>query len=307
MTRVLKLAAVIMLSSLALLQPPLRGATTGALEGTVKDATTGQVLEGARVKLVSAKSETMTYGLMTNRKGYFYKGGLVPGLYNIAIEKEGYLPQERTVRVGMEETTGLDARLTPSPSAGPAAGATSRTIASGAELLSSGKYPEALAKFNEAVGQAPADPIAYFYRAVVNEKIGNTDTALEDYRKAISLKPDFTLCYARSGIILAKAGEFGKAADFYQKAVELGENDPSTHYNYGVCLVNLGRSGEARGVFEGVLALDPGYADACYQLGIICLGAGESAKARELLERFVALDPQNKNAPLAREILKSLK
>jgi tetratricopeptide (TPR) repeat protein len=73
-----------------------------------------------------------------------------------------------------------------------------------------------------------------------------------------------------------------------------------------VCLTNLGRGPEARPVFEKLLALDAEYADAYYQLGLLCLGSGESARARELLEKFLVKDPENKNASLAREILKSL-
>ena len=307
MARPSKTASLFMLFLLVLLHLSALAATTGAIEGTARDAAAGQALKGVRVRVISARSETMSYELRTDKKGYFYKGGLVPGPYRIAVEKEGYVPQERTVRVALEETTGLDIRMALSSSAGPAADAAAKTIAAGSELLSAGKYAEAMAKFNQAIGQAPSDPVAYFYRAAAGENLGDSRAALEDYGKAIALKPDFILCYARSGIILAKAGEFGKAAEFYQKAVELGDKDPSTHYNYGVCLVNLGRGGEARGVFENVLALDPGYADACYQLGIIHVGAGETGKARELLEKFVVLDPQNKNVPLAKEILKSLK
>jgi tetratricopeptide (TPR) repeat protein len=307
MARFSKIASLFTLFAFVFL--PLSGlaATTGAVGGTVRDAEAGHALEGVRVRLISERSGTMSYELRTDKKGYFYKGGLVPGPYRIAVEKEGYVPQEKTIRVALEETTGLDIRMAISSGAGPAADSVAKTIAAGSELLFAGKYAEAMDKFSQAVGQAPSDPVAYFFRAAAGEKLGDGDTALADYGKAIALKPDFILCYARSGIILAKAGEFGKAADFYQKAVELGDKDPSTHYNYGVCLVNLGRGGEARGVFENVLVLDPGYADACYQLGIIHIGSGETVKARELLEKFVALDPQNKNVLLAKEILKSLK
>ena len=44
----------------------------------------------------------------------------------------------------------------------------------------------------------------------------------------------------------------------------------------------------------------------CYQVAILCLNAGETARAKELLEKFIVKDPENKNAALAKEILKSL-
>jgi tetratricopeptide (TPR) repeat protein len=303
----IKQTSFVSLFVLILMLIPAQASITGAIDGTIKDSATGQFLEGAKITIVSAKSETMSYALFTDKKGHFYKGGLVTGSYKVTVEKEGYLPQEGTVRVNIDETTRFDIPLAPAQNAAPASISASRMILSGSELMSAGKYEEAIAKFNEVIVQAPTNPVAYFYRAAAYEKTGQTDGALEDYKKAIELKPDFILCYGRSGIILAKKGEFEKAAEFYKKAVELGDQDPATHYNYGVCLVNLGKSAEARGVFENVITLDANYADAYYQLGIISIGAGDSAKTKELLERFIALDPENNNASIAKEILKSLK
>ena len=70
--------------------------------------------------------------------------------------------------------------------------------------------------------------------------------------------------------------------------------------------MNLGKSTEAKTVFENLLSLDENYADAYYQLGIIYLGLGNSAMAKELLQRFIDMDPENKNASIAKEILKHL-
>jgi tetratricopeptide (TPR) repeat protein len=306
MKNAIKLLVLACLATLISVQPPLRGAITGAVEGVVKDATTGQVLEGVKVTIVSTKTESMRYEAFTDKKGHFYRGGLVTGPYKVTMEKEGYLPQEGTIRVNIDQTAQLNVPLSPAQGAAPMVPATVKSLTAGSDLLSAGKYEEAIAKFSEVIGQAPTNPVAFFYRAAAYEKIGNNDKAIEDYGKAIEQKPDFALSYARSGIILAKKGDFEKAIGFYKKAVELGDNDPSTHYNFGVCLVNVGKSEEAKAVFEKVLTLDPNYSDAFYQLGIIAVGAGDSAKAKEYLEKFIALDPENKNVALAKEILKSL-
>jgi Tfp pilus assembly protein PilF len=306
MKSAIKMTVIGPLALLILLRVSIQASITGAVEGVITDSATGQVLEGAKISLVSAKSQTVTFELFTDKKGHFYKGGLFPGPYKIIVEKEGYLPQEGTVRVSIDETARFDIPLAPSQGPIPAAIATSKMILSGSGLLAAGKTAEAMAKFNEVISQDPTNAIAYFYRAAAYEKTGNNDGALEDYKKAIALKPDFVLAHSRVGIILAKKGEYDKAIEFYKRAVQLGDQDPSMHYNYGVCLLNVGRSGEARGVFERVLTLDLNYADAYYQLGIISIGADDSAKAKELLEKFIALDPENKNAGLAKEILKSL-
>jgi tetratricopeptide (TPR) repeat protein len=284
----------------------LKAAITGSVEGTVKDMASGQPVAGVKVTLVSAKTESLSYELTTDQKGHFYKSGLVPGIYKMTLEKEGYVPQGGSIRVVLDETTRLDLRLEPATGAEAAGSSASKTVAAAGALINAGKYDEAIAKLNEAVGQIPDSPVPYYYRGLAYERSGKTDEALQDYQKAIALKPDFILPHSRSGMIWARKGEYEKASEFYRKALDKGDQDPTTLYNLGVCLTNLGKAEEARPVFEQLLAKDPEYSDGYYQLGILCLSSGETAKAKELLEKFILKDPENKNTGLAKEILKSL-
>ena len=284
----------------------LQAAITGAVEGIIKNSTTGEILEGVKISLVFSKSETMTYELHSDKKGHFYKGGLVPGAYNITFEKDGYIPQAASIRVTIEETTRLEIKLELAQSSATNVPQAAKSISSGIDLISAGKYEEATTKFSEALAQDPSNPVLYYYRAFALEKSGKSDEALADYQKAIELKPDFILPLSRAGIVLARKGDYEKASEFYQKAIDLRDQDPATYYNYGVCLINLGKKEEAKAVFEKLLALDPYYSDGYYQLGIIYIGAGETAKAKEFLQKFIELDPENKNAALAKEILKNL-
>jgi tetratricopeptide (TPR) repeat protein len=281
-------------------------AITGAVDGVVKDSATGQPVAGVKIILISAKSETLSYELTTDQKGHFYKSGLVPGIYKMTLEKEGYIPQGGSIRVVLDETTRLDLRIEAGKAAEAGAPDVAKKVAAANERTAAGKYDEAVALLGEAIAALPQNAVPYFYRGMAYEKSGRSEEALQDYQKAIEFKPDFILAYSRSGMIWAKKGDYEKAAEFYKKALDSGDQDPTTLYNYGVCLTNLGRGPEARPVFEKLLALDAEYADAYYQLGLLCLGSGESARARELLEKFLVKDPENKNASLAREILKSL-
>ncbi len=82
----------------------LWAAVTGAVDGVVKDSATGQPVAGVKITLVSARSETLSYVLTTDQKGHFYKSGLVPGVYKMTLEKEGYVPQGGSIRVVLDET-----------------------------------------------------------------------------------------------------------------------------------------------------------------------------------------------------------
>jgi len=284
----------------------LGAAITGAVDGTIKDMATGQPMSGVKITLVSDRTESLSFELTSDQKGHFYKSGLVPGIYRMTLEKEGYVPQGGSIRIMIDETTRLDLRLEPATGAEAPGTTAAKTVAGSSALITAGKYEEAIARLNEAIVQLPDNALPFFYRGLACERAGKNEEALQDYQKAIELKADFILPYSRSGMIWARKGDYEKAGEFYRKALDCGDQDPTTLYNIGVCLTNLGKKDEARPVFEQLLTKDPEYADAYYELGILCLSSGETAKAKELLEIFVAKDPENKKAALAKEILKSL-
>jgi len=281
-----------------------QGGTTGAIKGNVKDARTGEAIVKAKITMVSTKSSTLKYELLTDNKGYYYKGGLQPGYYNFRVEKEGFLPASKTLRVRLGDTVKGDFELQVFEAA--AADESAKTANKGMKLFREAKWDAAVQEFSKAIAEDPSNPLLHFYRGLSQENNGKIEDALVDYQKAIELKPDFILPYSRSGKIHARQQNQEKAAELYKKAVELGDQDITTLYNYGIVLINLGRSQEAKVEFERLLSQDPDYADAYYHLGIIAIGQGESAKAKELLQKFLELDPENRNAPVAKQILANL-
>ena len=303
MKMIKKLASVGLFIIFAFYLTVFLGAVTGAAEGFIKDAQTGKAIPNAKIILVHAKSESMKYELYSDKKGHFYKGGLTTGFYKVTVEKDGYLPMSGSIRIRLGEVFRLEIELKPFESLVPQS---SKLSGQGSKLINAGKYDQAIEIFTEAISEDQSNPVFYYYRAVALDKSGNLDKALEDYQKSIELKPDFILPVSRTGNIYAKQGDFEKAIEFYKKAVGLGDQDAITHYNFGVCLMNLGNSKEAKDIFERLLSLDENYSDAYYQLGIIYIGLGEAGKAKEFLQKFIDMDPENKNAAIAKEILKSL-
>jgi len=281
----------------------LWGQTTGAVEGTIRDAKTEEPLQGVKITIVSSVSQTLIYELRSNKKGHFYRSGLAPGVYKATFEKDGYIPLGTSIKVNLSATVEVEIKLEPVKSI---VSDSANLIKRGRDLLNAGKYEEAITELSESISADPSNPVYYYYRGVAFERSENSEKAVEDYQKAVELKPDFTLPLSRAGIIFAKKGDFEKAIEFYKKAIDLGHKDPETFYNYGGCLMNLGKSLEAKVVFEQLLTLDPNFSDAFYQLGIIFIGLGETEKAKEFLQKFIEMDPENKSASLAKEILKSL-
>lgn len=276
---------------------------TGAAEGFIKDAQTGEPISDVKITLVYTKSASVKFNLSSDKKGHFYKGGLTPGMYEITAEKEGYVPVKSSLRIRMADTSQLEVKLNSFEGAAPKSSKLSRQ---GINLFNAGRYEEAIEILTQAISEDPSNPIFYNYRGTSFEKGGNLDKALEDYQKSAELKPDFILPTVKMGTIYAKKKDFEKAIEFYKKAIQLGDQDVTTYFNYGVCLMNLGNNEEAKVIFEKLISLDENYSDAYYQLGIIHIGLGDAVTAKEYLQSFIEMDSENQNANIAREIIKSL-
>jgi len=278
--------------------------TTGAAKGFVKEAKTGEAIAEAKMVLVDTKNESLKYEIQTDKKGYYYKGGLRPGYYNFTVEKDNYLPTAKTVRVRLSDTIQVDFELQTLESQVPEA---VKKADKAMRLFRDEKWEDAVKEFSEGITEDQTNPMLFYYRGVAQEKAGNIEDAMSDYQKTIELKPDFVLPYSSAGKLYARQKNYERASEFYKKSVELGGQDITTLYNYGVVLINLGQSPEAKAVLENLIILDDEYADAYYHLGIIYVGLGDSSKATEFLERFLVLGPESQYAPIATEILKSLK
>jgi tetratricopeptide (TPR) repeat protein len=275
----------------------------GAIKGHVLDKEAGKPLAKARVTIVSARTQSIKYEIVTDKNGFFYKSGLQTGVYQVSCEKSGFAPAVTSLRLSIAEERDITFYLEIIKQTTSAAMGLMTEVET---LLNEGKFKEAIDKITAASNSEPLNYVLYYYRAEALEKIGDEQQALADYQKALELRPDFSLVLANIGKLYAKMGNYQKAIEFYKRALETGSTDVLTLYNYGVCLINVSNNAEAKTVFEKLLTIDPTYPDAHYQLGIICLGLGEIDKAKEYLNKFLELDPENSNVQLAKDILKSL-
>ncbi len=63
----------------------------------------------------------------------------------------------------------------------------------GAAAIALGRFDDALADLNKGIELNPHRPqVAYYDRAIIDERNGNIRSAYDDYKKALDLAPDFT-------------------------------------------------------------------------------------------------------------------
>jgi hypothetical protein len=102
---------------------------TGAFEGTVSDSQTGAALKGATVEIVNQQTQ-LVFSLVTDFRGRFYQGLLLPGVYLVRVSMPGYQTKEVPQRLRITYTgevvpvpVALDPVNATAPSAAPTPGA----------------------------------------------------------------------------------------------------------------------------------------------------------------------------------------
>ena len=76
---------------------------TGAFEGTVTNSITGQPIEGATAEITNVET-AIVVTKVTDARGRFYQGLLLPGLYKIRVTMSGFAPNETFQRLKIART-----------------------------------------------------------------------------------------------------------------------------------------------------------------------------------------------------------
>jgi tetratricopeptide (TPR) repeat protein len=98
---------------------------------------------------------------------------------------------------------------------------------------------------------------AYFYRGIVNQKLGNEKAALEDYSSMIKHYPPYYDTWHYRGDLYYKLRKYDAAASDYRKMAEMNPADPVAHRKLGKSLMELGDDEAARQALEAALEVAP--------------------------------------------------
>jgi tetratricopeptide (TPR) repeat protein len=281
----------------------------GRLTGKVTDAVTKKPVPNAAILVVSTGGRNFKQEFKAEKDGTFRVLLLDATLrYEFTWSAPGYQSYSEPMKLKLGEVTTKDVVLTPANAAAPAAGAAAEakpdpaTVAynEGAALFNASKFPEAVAKFQEAVTGKP-DLIAGWQalaRAAIQTK--EYPKAIEAANKALAGDPDEIDMYS----VLYEAY---KATGDKEKAAEAKKKLPANAnqiFNDAVPLLNAGKYKDAQPILERAVAADPNFAPAQYQLGFVFFQLGNMTAAKPHFEAYLKLDPNGADAAVAKEILK---
>lgn len=289
-------------------------AQTGLLKGKVVDQE-GKPVDGAKVT-ITAKGIKATREVKSNRKGEWVQIGLFPGDYTITAEKDG-LTSSIDTRVSIGENPPLDLKLAPaaagaSPEAARKAAALQKAFDEGVTASRAGKFDESIAKFNEAIAEAPNCHDCYYNIGYAHVQKQEWDKAEAAYKKAVEIKPDYVEAWnglanaynAQKKLDLAleasaKAAQYGGGA--------AGGGSASSLYNQGVILWNQSKYAEAKDKFEAATKADPNYADAYYRLGMAQVNLGDMNGATAAFEGYLKAAPTGPHAEEVKGFIAAMK
>src|SRR5437762_11049243 len=100
-------------------------------------------------------------------------------------------------------------------------------------LYEAGKYPEAAAKLENLVREAPESFEVQELLGLVYSAQSQDTRATEHLQKAVHLKPDSAPARTNLAVNLAHLGKLGLATEQFKKAVELDPPSFDTNHNLG--------------------------------------------------------------------------
>jgi tetratricopeptide (TPR) repeat protein len=287
------------------------GMGEGRLTGKVTDAVTKKPIANATLLVVSTGARNFRQEFKADKDGN-YRILLIDAtlMYRMTWSAPGYQPYEEQMKLKLGEVNIKDVVLTPAAAAAavaPAAEAKADPAVTaynaGAQLFNDGKFPESVAKFEEAVAAKP-DLIAGWEalaRAAVRTK--EYPKAIDAANKALAIAPDETDMYAVLYTGYTATGNKEKAAEARKKLPA----DAAALFNDAAKLINSGKDKEAEPLLKQAITADDKFAPAYYELGMVYVRLGKTADAKTNLQKYLDIEPNGKDAPTAKEMLKYVK
>lgn len=154
-----------------------------------------------------------------------------------------------------------------------------------------GRYPEAAAEFQLALGLEPTNEAAALGLALAYEREGKITEAEKAYQQAIQAHPNSRDCYNNFGAFYRGRYEYEKALQMYAKVIQIAPEWYATYSNVGAMYNQMGQYENAIDPLKKSIALRPSYAG-YVNLGVSYFGLNKYPEAVEAYQEAAKLDPQ---------------
>ena len=283
------------------------------VKGVVVDSK-GQPVAGATVTLTSDELASFEKRETADDKGIFKVMILdAPKPYRFVVEAGGFLPVERTIKVGVGTMDNEETFTLTTESEVAAAQVEElrqqpgyKELDAALNALQAGDTETGRAQLAAAVAAKPDLVTAWEALAGVDFTAGRLDAAMESAETCLELDDESIDCLAVAANVARERGDEAQADAYFDRYREVNPDDPATLYNDAVEFLNELDDSGAKPLLEQCLSLDPDYPKCLYEYGLLLLRAGDMERAKEQFEHYLEVAPEGADAATVRETVKYL-
>lgn len=162
--------------------------------------------------------------------------------------------------------------------------------ARGIRFTDSGRYPEAIAAFDEALSLAPAMAGIRFNRAEAKRLSGDSAGAREDLLEARRLEPDEADFVHALGLLAYEEDDFEAAIKLYGEALAMEPGLAQAWNDLGVVRFRQSAFSEAKDCFEKATEIDKDFSEAWFNLADTYDELGMKAERAAALAALASAD-----------------
>ncbi|MCP5106552.1 MAG: tetratricopeptide repeat protein [bacterium] len=308
----MKIKRVIIIAIALLFALDLMGAVLGKMRVTVKDSE-GKPVPGVKITLEDTGDSAVVYHIATRKSGVAVQVGLKNHIFRVTLEKEGYQPIKKDVKIpaGLmqdESFTLLTVKeVIKEQTANDPKGQAIDAFNEAGALIKDKKYDEAIEMLKKSISLDDSIFQSHYYSGVVYFEQGKYREAVKPLLKAIELKDDDARVYRLLAAVYEKLGNKKEVEKYTKLAQEKGGKTAIDAYNEGIHAFNSGETDKAVTALLEAVKLDEKFGEAYYRLGLSYLNKGDNAKAIEAFKKYLEVEPAGKEAETVKAIIDSLK
>ncbi len=155
-----------------------------------------------------------------------------------------------------------------------------------------GRYPDAIAQYDEVLRRDARQPHALLRAGVAHLLLNQPEAALSRFNEAVKLAPQDVEPHLRKATALTQLRQWDEAIRALQRGLQLAPNDARLHNQMGVVLLERSELDAAMVSFDRALALEPRMAKAISNRGLVMLRKQQFSEAQALAQEALAIDPQ---------------
>jgi tetratricopeptide (TPR) repeat protein len=224
---------IFLLLTVFILVPSTSFGQDTVVKGMIRDVD-GEPIPAAKIAFYDPDTGHK-FNVRSDKEGKFIKAGIIPAVYRVTIEKEGFIPFESQARIRFGFTEELTIKLRKVPPKLE----DDENLSKGIDLFSEGKYDEAIESFEKVVEKFPDNIEGYYNLGLSYLRKGDIDQAIFSLEKAADVNPEAPLIFLALGEAYFNKEENEKAMESYQQALKIDPGNPRAHYSLGMVYFNM--------------------------------------------------------------------